>query len=86
MTKYNTLIANNTWSLVELPSECKPIGCKWLFKLKHIDINNAFLKGDLSEDIYITQPPGFEQYHDKCKALVCKLHKALYGLRQAPRN
>ncbi|KAA3462868.1 Retrovirus-related Pol polyprotein from transposon TNT 1-94 [Gossypium australe] len=128
ITEYNALIENNTWSLVELPLDRKPIRREWLFKLKknpdstvawyksrlvgkgfsqvsghdfgetyspvvkfstvniHIDINNAFLKGDLSEDIYMTQPPGFEQYHYDGKALVCKLHNAIYGLPQAPRN
>jgi len=32
--EYNSLIANNTWELVELPKGRKPITCKWVFKLK----------------------------------------------------
>ncbi|KAG8502477.1 hypothetical protein CXB51_000392 [Gossypium anomalum] len=53
--------------------------------LRQVDINNAFLNGDLSEEIYIVQPPGFEQQGLNGERLVCKLRKALYGLKQAPR-
>lgn len=52
----------------------------WL--LHQIDINNAFLNGDLDEEVFMTQPPGFIQGDG---SLVCKLNKALYGLKQAPR-
>ena len=34
-TEYNALIENKTWDLIEPPVGCKPIGCKWLFKIKH---------------------------------------------------
>ncbi|KAE8693687.1 hypothetical protein F3Y22_tig00110794pilonHSYRG00085 [Hibiscus syriacus] len=54
--------------------------------LRHIDINNAFLNGDLLEDVYMQQPSGFEEVNEHGKPFVCKLQKALYGLRQAPRN
>ncbi len=33
--EYNSLLINNTWSLVPLPKDIKPISCKWVFKIKH---------------------------------------------------
>lgn len=51
---------------------------------RQVDINNVFLNGDLSEDIYMLQPSGSEQNHGD-QPLVCKLKKALYCLKQAHR-
>jgi hypothetical protein len=51
-------------------------------ELYHLDIKTAFLNGDLEETIYMQQPPGYEEGGP---GVVCRLHKALYGLRQAPR-
>ncbi|KAE8693482.1 S-adenosyl-L-methionine-dependent methyltransferases superfamily protein [Hibiscus syriacus] len=53
------------------------------WELRHIDINNAFLNGDLSEDVFIQQPPGFVQLAEDGSVLVCKLQKALYGLHSS---
>jgi transposase InsO family protein len=127
---------NKTWELVNLPINRKPIGCKWVFKLKrdvkgkiskykarlvaqgfsqmygtdydevfapvvrqstfrillsvagkrklkvkHYDVRTAFLNGELEEEIYIRQPPGFVN-GSKCY----RLKKALYGLKQAART
>ena len=129
---------NNTWILVDAPMGVKPIGLKWVFKIKrnadgsiikykarlvakgyiqkhgidydevfapvarvetirliialaaasgweihHLDVKTAFLHGELKEEVFVTQPEGFEVAGQEGK--VYKLRKALYGLKQAPR-
>ncbi|GJW60335.1 putative ribonuclease H-like domain-containing protein [Tanacetum coccineum] len=53
------------------------------FVVYQMDVKSAFLYGKIEEEVYVYQPPGFEdpEFPDK----VYKVEKALYGLHQAPR-
>ncbi|GJY54614.1 putative ribonuclease H-like domain-containing protein [Tanacetum coccineum] len=84
------------WRLVDLPKGKHAIGTKWVNRNKKdergivvrnksrlMDVKSAFLYGTIEEEVYVCQPPGFDnpQFPDK----VYKVEKALYGLHQAPR-
>lgn len=134
--EFDAIEENSTWELVEQPPNRKPIGCKWVYKLKldadgkiqrykarlvakgftqkfgqdydevfapvvkqtvfrtllaiassrkmkvvHIDVKNAFLNGDLINEVYMRQPEGFvvkgKENH------VYRLKRSLYGLKQS---
>jgi hypothetical protein len=53
------------------------------WQVHHMDVKSVFLNGDLMEEVYVSQPPGFVVTRRVDK--VMKLRKALYGLQQAPR-
>ncbi|RVW60435.1 Retrovirus-related Pol polyprotein from transposon RE1 [Vitis vinifera] len=93
------LLKNKTWILVNLPKGQKTVGCKWVFSIKYkvdgtiepnldwplhqFDVKNAFLHGDLEEDIYMDIPSGYVANTEG--NIVCKLQRTLYGLKQSPR-
>jgi hypothetical protein len=59
------------------------LAAKMKWKLHQMDVKITFLNGVIEEEVYIEQPQGFE-VEDR-KTLVCRLKKALYWLKQAPR-
>lgn len=136
ISEYDSLLANNTWQLCDLPAGRKAIDCKWVYKVKRnatgaierykarlvikgysqvkgidydetyspvaryasirlllamsakfnliiqqMDAVTAFLQGELTEEIYMRQPEGFDDDSGK----VCRLKRALYGLKQSSR-
>ena len=53
------------------------------WRVHHLDVKSTFLNGELTETVFVRQPPGFAVKGEEHRVL--RLHKVLYGLRQAPR-
>ena len=58
------------------------VGCDW--EVHQMDVETAYLYGELQEEVYMRQPPGFEEPGKE--DWVCRLHKGLYGLKQTARQ
>uniref|UniRef100_H3H7A4 Integrase catalytic domain-containing protein n=1 Tax=Phytophthora ramorum TaxID=164328 RepID=H3H7A4_PHYRM len=138
-SEMKSLEDHRTWKLVDMPSDKKAIGCKWVFRIKrdpsgkiikfkarlvakgftqrpgvdytetfapvarkesintavaiaaeedmeaeNVDVDTAFLYGDVEEELYMDQPDGFEDQVNPTKK--CLLMQALYGTKQAARQ
>ena len=58
------------------------LAANYNWDLQQFDVKNAFLHGELEEEIYMEVPPGYD--NNLAAHTVCKLKKALYGLKQSP--
>lgn len=56
------------------------------YELYQLDINTAFLNAKVEETIFVHQAPGYIVRNSNGVPLVCKLRRALYGIKQAPAN
>uniref|UniRef100_H3H6A2 Reverse transcriptase Ty1/copia-type domain-containing protein n=1 Tax=Phytophthora ramorum TaxID=164328 RepID=H3H6A2_PHYRM len=124
-SEMKSLEDHRTWKLVDMPSDKKAIGCKWVFRIKrdpsgkiikfkarleakgftqrpgsintavaiaaeedmeaeNVDVDTAFLYGDVEEELYMDQPDGFEDQVNPTKK--CLLMQVLYGTKQAARQ
>ena len=72
---FNPIIKQATFRLVFSIA----VLCDW--KIHQLDIHNAFLNDVINEEVYMKQPSGFVD--STLPSYVCRLHKSLYGLKQA---
>jgi hypothetical protein len=68
---------------IDFEETFSPVACSKNVKVYQMNVNSTFLNGELEEGVYIEQPKGFQLSENT--DYVCKLKKALYGLKHAPR-
>jgi hypothetical protein len=54
------------------------------YEILQMDVKTTFLNGNLTDDVYMTQPKGFVD--PKHAGKICKLQKSIYGLKQASQS
>ena len=77
---FSTVVKSTTIRMVLI------IACSKGWHLSAIDIAQAYLQAELSEELYMMVPPLIPAYDTNGDKLVCKLNRSLYGLRQAGRE
>lgn len=59
------------------------LSARYVLEVHQMDVNTAFLNGELEEEVFMKQPSGFVSKGEEEK--VCRLQRSIYGLRQSPR-
>ncbi|GKE47398.1 retrotransposon protein, putative, ty1-copia subclass, partial [Tanacetum coccineum] len=97
-SEIQSMYNNQVWNLVDTTPVLKTVGLAKInlirimlaiaafhdYEIWQMDVKTAFLNEKLTEDVFMEQPEGFE--NAKYPKRVCKLQKAIYGLKQASRN
>ena len=77
---------DETFSIVAMLKSIRillAIDAHYDYEIWKMDVKATFLNGNLTEDVYMTQLGGFTS---KYGSKVCKLHKSIYGLKQASKS
>ena len=77
---FSTVVKSSTIRLVLIVAAAHD------YNLTQIDIRQAYLQAELTEDLYMIVPPGIPAFDERGRPLVCKLRRTLYGLKQAGRE